>query len=110
MNLRTFFQIYFLHSIDAKFPLQKRPMTSILSEIANINFHFTFDPRKHNDDTLMKKVIGDNEKFHLLQQLLSNTTCVSHKLEIIKKNSHDIRCVNVDFDDLFREFIISSDI
>ena len=108
MNFRTFLQILFFHSLDAKIHVP-RLKSRLISEVANAKLVLAIDPRDNNDDAMMKKVIGDNEKIHLLRQLLSDNVSVPHKLELVKNNNRTFP-VNVNFDDLFQEFILSSDI
>ena len=108
MNFRTFLQILFFHSLDAKIHVP-RLKSRLISEVANAKLVLAIDPRDNNDDAMMKKVIGDNEKIHLLRQLQSDNVSVSRKLELVKNNTRTFP-VNVNFDDLFREFILSSDI
>ena len=61
---------------------------------------FTIDPRPHNDEALMKKIISDNEKIHLLKKLTSNTSTL-HKLELIERK---ISPIHINPDDLLKDW------
>ena len=99
INVNVFF---FTFIISSKNPTN--PTSNVRFLISHNKLFFTIDPRKHNDDILMKKIISDNEKIHLLNQLQSTRISTSYKLQLINRNKHNHFPINVNRDDLFNEW------
>ena len=106
MMLSLFLPFFLFQIVNTKKLIPPRPpqlKTSNKFPIFERQLFFTIDPRRHNDDVLMKKIITDNEKIHLLQKLTSNLSIVD-KIELIVRNNDKIFPININPDNLLDEW------
>lgn len=82
----------------------RRIIPDVKFPISNAHLFFTIDPRKNNDDVLMKKIVVDNEKIQLLDKLYSTVTSTSKKLELIQQSECDSYPSNLRLKDLFNDW------
>ena len=95
--------LFFCHS---KVPVSNHRIIipDVKFSVSETYLYFTIDPRKNNDDVLIKKIVMDNEKIHLLDKLYSTITSESKKLELIQQSDCDSYPSNLCLKNLFDDW------
>lgn len=106
-KLLYFFSFFLFQIIHTKKAILPPRLSSFIKyskfHLFERQLFFTMDPRPHNDDVLMKKIVADNEKIHLLKKLTSNLSMLD-KVELIAYNKDKIFPIHINPDNLLEEW------